>query len=207
MEVLLRIHGVWDVVDSGSNDAKKNNIVKGLLFQSIPEDLVLQIRNLKTRKEMWGAIKTCNLGANRVKEAMLQTLITDFENLKMSDNDTIDAYAAKLSCIASKSATLGEVMSELKLVKKFLVTPPKWIAAEYDVPRALLYRSIAQDIRTTFKRIVLEVVSPVLSFQMVPNNKAPVLQVQHMVPNQFGTLLVELVEYPTNLQERLQENL
>ncbi|GJZ22755.1 hypothetical protein Tco_0559794, partial [Tanacetum coccineum] len=39
MEVLVGIHRVLDVVDSGSDDAKKNNIVKGLLFQSIPEDL------------------------------------------------------------------------------------------------------------------------------------------------------------------------
>ncbi|GJX92920.1 hypothetical protein Tco_0347506 [Tanacetum coccineum] len=94
MEVLLGIHVVWDVIDSGSDDAKKNNIVKGLLFQSIPEDLVLQIGNLKTGKEMWEAIKT-------------------------------HAYAAKLSGIASKSATLGEVMSEHKLVKKFLTSLPR----------------------------------------------------------------------------------
>ncbi|GKC52441.1 hypothetical protein Tco_1075186 [Tanacetum coccineum] len=125
MEVLLGIHGVWDVVDPGLADAKKNNIVKGLLFQSIPEDLVFQIGNLKTGKEMWEAIKTRNLGADRVKEARLQTLITEFENLKMSDNDTIDAYAAKLSDIDSKSATLGEVMSEHKLVKKFLTSLPR----------------------------------------------------------------------------------
>ncbi|GJU81811.1 uncharacterized mitochondrial protein-like protein [Tanacetum coccineum] len=125
MEVLLGIQGVWDVVDPGSDDAKKNNIVKGLLFQSIPEDLILQIRNLKTRKEMWEAIKTRNLGVDRVKEARLQTLITEFENLKMSDNDTIDAYAAKFSGIASKSATLGKVMSEHKLVKNFLTSLPR----------------------------------------------------------------------------------
>ncbi|GJS57075.1 hypothetical protein Tco_0651859 [Tanacetum coccineum] len=71
MEVLLGIHGVCDVVDPGSGDAKKNNIVKGLLFQSIPEDLILQIENLKSGKEMWEAIKTRNLGADRVKEARL----------------------------------------------------------------------------------------------------------------------------------------
>nr|GEU63784.1 hypothetical protein [Tanacetum cinerariifolium] len=99
--------------------------MKGLLFQSIPEDLVLQIGNLKTGKEMWEAIKIRNLGANRVKEARLQTLITEFENLRMSDNDSIDAYSAKLSGIASKSATLGEVMSEHKLVKKFLTSLPR----------------------------------------------------------------------------------
>ncbi|GJV98314.1 hypothetical protein Tco_1553566 [Tanacetum coccineum] len=51
----------------------------------------------------------------------------EFENLKMSDNDSIDAYAAKLSGIASKSATLGEVMSENKLVKKFLTSLPRWL--------------------------------------------------------------------------------
>ncbi|GKE11565.1 pol polyprotein [Tanacetum coccineum] len=125
MEVLLGIHRIWDVIDLGSDDAKNDNIVKGLLFQSIPEDLVLQIGNLKTGKEMWEAIKTHNLGADRMKETRLQTLITKFENLKMSDNDTIDAYAAKLSGIASKSATLGKVISELKLVKKFLTSLPR----------------------------------------------------------------------------------
>ncbi|GJW42938.1 hypothetical protein Tco_0071737 [Tanacetum coccineum] len=41
MEVLIGIHRVWDVIDLGSDNAKKNNIVKGLLFQSIPEDLIL----------------------------------------------------------------------------------------------------------------------------------------------------------------------
>lgn len=125
MEVLLGIHGVWDVVDPGSDDSKKNNIVKGLFFQSISEDLIFQIGNLKTGKEMWDAIKTRNLGADRVKEARLQTLITEFENLKMSDSGTIDAYASTLSGIASKSATLGEVMSEHKLVKKFLTSLPR----------------------------------------------------------------------------------
>ncbi|GKD98282.1 uncharacterized mitochondrial protein-like protein [Tanacetum coccineum] len=97
MKVLLGIHGVWDVVDPGLDDAKKKNIVKGLLFQSIPEYL----------------------------EARLQTLITEFDNLEMLDNGTIDEYVAKLSGIASKSATLGEVMSEHKLVKKFLTCLPR----------------------------------------------------------------------------------
>nr|GEW03723.1 retrovirus-related Pol polyprotein from transposon TNT 1-94 [Tanacetum cinerariifolium] len=78
--------------EQGLNNAKKNNIVRGLLFQSI------QIENLKTGKEMWEAIKTRNLGADRVKE---------------------------LSGIASKSATLGEAMSEHKLVKKFITSLPR----------------------------------------------------------------------------------
>ncbi|GKA90757.1 hypothetical protein Tco_0812627 [Tanacetum coccineum] len=104
---------------------KKNNIVKGLLFRLILEDLILQIGTLKTKKEMWEEIKTRNLADDRVNEARLQTLITEFENLKMSDDGTIDEYAAKLSSIASKSATLREVMSEHKLVNKFLTNLPR----------------------------------------------------------------------------------
>ncbi|GKC02246.1 hypothetical protein Tco_0993856, partial [Tanacetum coccineum] len=50
-----------------------------------------------------------NLGADRVKEARVQTLITEFENLKMSDNDTIDAYAVKLS-LCLYHATLERVL-------------------------------------------------------------------------------------------------
>nr|GEZ73518.1 hypothetical protein [Tanacetum cinerariifolium] len=52
-------------------------------------------------------------------------LVTEFENLKLSDNGTIYKYAAKLLGIASKSATLREVMSEHKLVKKFLTSLPR----------------------------------------------------------------------------------
>ncbi|GJY08681.1 hypothetical protein Tco_0375735, partial [Tanacetum coccineum] len=66
-------------------------------------------------------IKTRNLGPDRVKEARLQTLITEFENLKMLDNDTIDAYAAKLSSIGSleqvldlKTTRFEDVVGRLK---------------------------------------------------------------------------------------------
>ncbi|GJV68361.1 hypothetical protein Tco_1483870 [Tanacetum coccineum] len=35
-----------------------------------------------------------------------------------------------------------------------IVIPPNWVAAEYEYPGALHYRSIAQDMRTTSKRVV-----------------------------------------------------
>ncbi|GJZ61759.1 ribonuclease H-like domain-containing protein [Tanacetum coccineum] len=60
--IAIDIHFVRDMVTASQIWAqtmpRKNNIVKGLLFQSIPEDLVLQIGNLKTGKEMLEAIKT-----------------------------------------------------------------------------------------------------------------------------------------------------
>nr|GEX53969.1 uncharacterized mitochondrial protein AtMg00810-like [Tanacetum cinerariifolium] len=84
------------------------------LSGEIPLELGL-FTDLRSLKETWEAIKTRNLRVDRVKESRLQTLITKFKNMKMSDNDTIDAYAAKLSGIASKSTMLREVMLEHKL--------------------------------------------------------------------------------------------
>ncbi|GJZ08949.1 hypothetical protein Tco_0543232 [Tanacetum coccineum] len=56
-------------------------------------------------------------------------------------------------------------------------------------------------------QIVLSVAPTTLSFQKVPIDKVPVLQVQHQVPNQFENLLVESEEDPASHQEIHQENL
>lgn len=65
------------------------------------------------------------MGAERVKEARLQTLMVDFDRLKMKDSETIDEFAGKLSEISSKSAALGTNIEESKLVKKFLKSLPR----------------------------------------------------------------------------------
>ncbi|XP_023758230.1 uncharacterized protein LOC111906692 [Lactuca sativa] len=92
---------------------------------AIPEDLIMQIGDVESAKGLWEAIKARYIGDDRVREARLQTLNAEFDRLKMMESETIDAYAGKLSGIASKSATLGEVIDESKLVKKFLKTLPR----------------------------------------------------------------------------------
>lgn len=73
---------------------------------------------------MWEAIKTRHVGAERVKEARLQTLMAEFDRLKMKETEEIDDFAGKLSEISSKSAALGEEIEESKIVKKFLKSLP-----------------------------------------------------------------------------------
>lgn len=65
------------------------------------------------------------MGADRLKEAQLQTFISDFNRLRMKETDTIDAFVGKLSELSTKSASLGESIEELKLVKKFLNSLPR----------------------------------------------------------------------------------
>lgn len=125
MKNVLKIHKVWEVVEEETLEGEKNDMAMGLLFQSIPEVLVLQVGELKSAKKVWEAIKTRHVGAERVKEARLQTLMSEFDRLKMSETDKIDDFGGKLAEIASKSAALGVSMEEPKLVKKFLSSLPR----------------------------------------------------------------------------------
>ncbi|KAG7588878.1 Reverse transcriptase RNA-dependent DNA polymerase [Arabidopsis suecica] len=125
MTMALKVHKVWDAIEPGSEDIDKNNMASALLLQSIPEALALQVGKLNTAKKIWDAIKARHLGADRVKDARLQTLMGDFERIKMKDTDKIDDFAGRLSELSTKSASLGHDIEEPKLVKKFLNGLPR----------------------------------------------------------------------------------
>lgn len=44
MKVLLRVHEFLEAIEHGSDDQKKNNVEKTLLFQSIRENYIFQVR-------------------------------------------------------------------------------------------------------------------------------------------------------------------
>lgn len=98
---------MWETIDPGNKIEEKIDMATALLFQSIPEALMLQVWDLDTAKIVWDAIKTRHVGAKRLREARLQTLIPESDRLKMKERDTIDAFVEKLSEISSKSASLS----------------------------------------------------------------------------------------------------
>lgn len=48
------------------------------------------------------------MGANRIREADLQTLMGEFNRLRLEDTYKLDDFVGKLSEILSKSAALGD---------------------------------------------------------------------------------------------------
>lgn len=125
MTMALKVHKVWETVEPGSEDEDKNNMASALLLQSIPEALTLQVGKLGTAKKIWDAIKARHLGADRVKDARLQTLMGEFERIKMREAENIDDFAGRLSELCTKSASLGHDIEAPKLVKKFLNGLPR----------------------------------------------------------------------------------
>ena len=50
MKVLLQVRKVWESIKPGTYDEEKKDIATALLFQSIPENLVLQVGEVDSPK-------------------------------------------------------------------------------------------------------------------------------------------------------------
>lgn len=68
-----------------------------MIYQGIPEEILLSITAMKTAKEAWDAIKTLCQGADRVKKARVQTLKAEFEALSMKESEQLDDFYMELN--------------------------------------------------------------------------------------------------------------
>jgi hypothetical protein len=60
------------------------------IYQGIQEDMLFLVYG----KETWEALKIMHMGAERVKDAKVQTLKTEFEGLRMNETESIDSFAS-----------------------------------------------------------------------------------------------------------------
>ena len=78
-------------------------------------------------KEAWNTIKVMRVGADRVREAHRQKLRRDFENLVFKDNEAIEDFSLRLAGIITELQSLGDTVTELPAVQKFLhAVPPRY---------------------------------------------------------------------------------
>ena len=61
-----------------------------------------------------------HVGVERVREARIQSLRLDFDNLKMSDAESMDDFAEKFMMLVGRIRELGDAMEEKYVVKKLL---------------------------------------------------------------------------------------
>ena len=73
-------------------NVKKDTKVKAHLLQCLPNNLLMQLARKKIGKEVWDALKAWHVEANRVKEARLQTLKSEFDAMRMKDEESLDQY-------------------------------------------------------------------------------------------------------------------
>ncbi|KAD5961356.1 hypothetical protein E3N88_12829 [Mikania micrantha] len=74
METILKAYSLWETIEIKGVDEKKVHTTKAMIFQTLPQDVLMQVAQYSTAKEVWDSIKVKYLGADLVQKARLQTL-------------------------------------------------------------------------------------------------------------------------------------
>nr|GEW54096.1 zinc finger, CCHC-type [Tanacetum cinerariifolium] len=80
-----------------------------MIFQILPQDMLMQVAQYTTAKEVWNSIKVKHHGADLVQKARLRTLRSDLEILKIKPNESENEFEGMLSSIQAKFKSLGEI--------------------------------------------------------------------------------------------------
>ena len=72
------------------------------IYGGIPEETLFLLAEKKTAKAAWKALKTMHLSADRVKEARVQTLKSEFEGMRLKETESIDDFAMRLTTIVNQ---------------------------------------------------------------------------------------------------------
>ncbi|GJY88742.1 zinc finger, CCHC-type containing protein [Tanacetum coccineum] len=127
MQIILEANGLWEMIEPNEKtqaDNKKDKTAIAFLYQALSEEQLLQITKHKTAKAIWDALKTRHIGEERVQQARLQTLKSDFEMLHMKEDEAIDTFTAKLTTLVNKAASLGHTIEDSVVVRKLLNAVP-----------------------------------------------------------------------------------
>ena len=65
------------------------------IFYGVSLDEFHRISHITVAKEVWEILETTYEGTKKVKDTKLQMLITRFEELKMSEDESFDSFIAR----------------------------------------------------------------------------------------------------------------
>ena len=95
------------------------------LFSAVTNEEFKKISSTKTAKEAWTILQTTYEGAKAVKDSKLQRLTISFEEIKMEEDESFNAFYAKLKDIVNSTFNLGETIPKPRIVRKVLKSLPE----------------------------------------------------------------------------------
>ena len=101
--------------------ANFNSRALNALFSAVTNEEFKKISSTKTTtKEAWTILQTTYEGTKALKDLKFQRLTTNFEEIKMEEDESFDEFYAKIKDIVNSAFNLGESIHEPKIVRKVL---------------------------------------------------------------------------------------
>ena len=109
-----------DLSNDDDHMANYNKKELHVIFDGCDADHIKLISSWKTTKEAQEILQTTFEGLGDVKRNKLLSLSTQFENLRMHDDESLSDLYTKLVDIANESFALSEKILETTLVRKIM---------------------------------------------------------------------------------------
>ena len=93
------------------------------LFSVVTNEEFKKIFSTKIAKEVWIILQTAYKGTKAVKDS--KRLTTNFEEIKMEDDESFDEFYTKLKDIVNSTFNLRKTIHEPKIVRKVLKSLPE----------------------------------------------------------------------------------
>ena len=115
--------------------ANANSKAINAIFCGVSTNEFHRISHVKTAKEVWTILETTYEGSKKVNDNKLQMLTTQFEEVKMSNDESFDSFYGRLNEIVIAKLNLGEKTEDTKVVRKILRSLPKSFRAKFNSHR------------------------------------------------------------------------
>lgn len=122
-ETVLKPEVDWSVNEDKL--ASGNSKALNAIMAAVDPNTFKLISTCEVAKDAWNILQVTHEGTDTVRMSRLQLLTTKFENLRMTEDETISEFNSRLCDLSNESFALGEKMSEEKLVRKVLRSLPK----------------------------------------------------------------------------------
>ena len=113
----------WDKAALATANANRKAL--NAIFCGVSPDEVHRISHITIAKETWEILETTYEGTKKVKDTKLQMLTTQFDELKMSEDESFDSFYSELNEVVVSKFNLGEKTEDSKIVRKILRSLPK----------------------------------------------------------------------------------
>ena len=100
------------------------------IFYGVSPDEFHRISHITIAKEVWQLLETMYEGTKKVKDTKLPMLTTQFEELKMSEDESFDSFYSKLNEVVIGKFNLGEKTKDSKIVRKILRSLPERLSCK-----------------------------------------------------------------------------
>ena len=108
-----------------SEEKSKKFKAKTSIFSALSEDVFTKILSCETPKQIWDSLRQEYQGNDQTRRMQILNLRREFEIQRMKESDNIKDYADKLKAIVNKIRSLGEELTDRRIVEKVLVSLPE----------------------------------------------------------------------------------